>query len=94
MYISKYTVHQNILRAFANPKRVDIIQVLQNRELGVSTIQKILNLPESNLSQHLKVLRTTNVVKTRRNGKQIFYRVSNKNFIKLSNLLREILPQN
>ena len=93
MYSEVFQLHSELLKALANPKRLEIIQLLRDQELTVTEIQNMLYLPQGNLSQHLMVLRDTKVVKTRRDGKQIYYRVAHRNFIKASDLMRELLVE-
>ena len=93
MYYKLFLLHANLLKALASPKRLEIIQLIREQELPVTEIQEMLDLPQGNLSQHLQVLRTAGVVKTRRVGKQIYYSISHKNFIKASDLFREILME-
>lgn len=52
---------------------------------------EMLGLPQANLSQHLILLRNAKVVKTRKDGKRVYYKLAHKNFIKASDLMREIL---
>lgn len=91
MYYEVFQLHAKLLKALSNPKRLEIVQLLREQELPVAEIQEMLDLPQGNLSQHLQVLRRAGVVKTRRNGKQIYYNVAHKNFIKASDLFREVL---
>ncbi|PIR79876.1 MAG: hypothetical protein COU25_03035 [Candidatus Levybacteria bacterium CG10_big_fil_rev_8_21_14_0_10_35_13] len=91
MYSEMFSIHSKLLKALSNPKRLEILQLLRNQELSVSEIQEMLSLPQGNLSQHLQVLRGAKVVKTKRTGKQIHYKIAHKNFIKASDLMREIL---
>ncbi len=91
MYYEVFKLHAGLLKALSHPKRLEIIQLLREHELPVGEIQEMLDLPQANLSQHLQVLRKTGVVKTRRNGKQIYYSIAHKNFVKASDLFREIL---
>ena len=91
MYYEVFQLHAKLLKALSNPKRLEIIQLLREQELTVSQIQEMLDLPQGNLSQHLQILRNAGVVKTKRQGKQIRYSISHKNFIKASDLFREIL---
>lgn len=93
MYSEIFDLHSELLKAIANPKRLEIIQLLRDRELTVSEIQRMLYLPQGNLSQHLQVLREASIVATRRAGKQIFYKLAHKNFAKASDLIRELLIQ-
>ena len=91
MYYEVFQLHADLLKALSHPKRLEIIHLLRDQELSVNAMQEMLDLPQGNLSQHLMVLREAEVVKTRRNGKQIYYKVAHKNFIKASDAIREIL---
>ena len=91
MYHQIFKLHSELLKAISNPKRLEIIHLLRNQELSVTEIRDMLDLPQANLSQHLQVLREFKVVKTRREGKQIHYSLSHKNFSKACDLLRDIL---
>lgn len=91
MYSQVFKLHAELLKALSNPKRLEILQLLRDQELTVSQIQEMLYLPQGNLSQHLHVLRAAKVVSTRREGKSIYYKIAHENFIKASDLMREIL---
>jgi ArsR family transcriptional regulator len=91
MYQQIFKLHSGLLKAISHPKRLEIIHLLRDQELCVNEILKMLGLPQANLSQHLMVLRDANIVKTRKEGKQIYYKLTHKNIIKASDLLREIL---
>lgn len=91
MYYQLFHLHAEFLKALASPKRLEIIQLIREHELPVAQIQEMLDLPQGNLSQHLQVLRSAEIVKTRRSGKQIYYSIAHKNFIKASDLFREVL---
>lgn len=91
MYHQVFKLHSDLLKALSHPKRLEIVHLLRDQELSVSQIQAMLDLPQANLSQHLMVLREVQVVEFRREGKEIYYQLTHKNFIKASDLLREIL---
>lgn len=91
MYYKLFQLHSKLLKAISNPKRLEIIQLIRDQELSVKEIQDMLDLPQGNLSQHLQVLRAAGVVKTKRKGKQIYYSIAHKNFVKASDLFREVL---
>jgi DNA-binding transcriptional ArsR family regulator/YHS domain-containing protein len=94
MYQILFELQEQLLKSLANSKRLEIIQLLRDRELSVSEIQTMLDLPQCNLSQHLKVLRNEHVVTTRRKGKVIYYSIAHNNFIKAYDLFREVLIEN
>jgi len=64
----------DLLRAVSHQLRLSIIRLLdQKGEINVNQIYTSLRLEQSITSQHLKVLRTSEVVITRRDGKMIYY---------------------
>lgn len=66
-----------LLRAIAHPLRMKLIAYIdKHKEVNVNKIYTVLNLEQSITSQHLKILRTTGYVQTKRNGKYIFYSVN------------------
>lgn len=91
MYQEVFQLHADLLKALSHPRRLEIINLLQNKELSVTEIQEMLALPQANLSQHLQVLRKQGVVTDKREGKQILYKLAHKNFLKASNLMRDVL---
>ena len=91
MYSKLFSLHSKLLKSLSHSKRLEIIQLLREQSLPVHDIQQMLDLPQANLSQHLQILREAGVVVSRRKGKSIYYSLGHKNFIKASDLFREIL---
>lgn len=91
MYQQIFKLQSDLLKAISHPKRLEIIHLLRDQELTVNQILDMLGLPQANLSQHLMVLRDSQVVKTRKNGRQVYYKLENNKFVKASDLLREVL---
>ncbi|MGB5132968.1 MAG: metalloregulator ArsR/SmtB family transcription factor [Steroidobacteraceae bacterium] len=65
----------DLLKALANPKRLQILCVLGEGELSVSALNERIPLSQSALSQHLAVLRADGLVQTRRESQTIYYSV-------------------
>lgn len=65
----------SLLRAMANPHRLQILCVLGEGELSVGALNERIPLSQSALSQHLAVLRDDGLVATRRESQTIHYRV-------------------
>ena len=76
-----------LLKALANIKRLEILLYLRQDELTVGALQQKIQLSQSALSQHLAVLRTAQIVQTRRVKQQIFYRLQNNLIRQIFNLL-------
>jgi DNA-binding transcriptional ArsR family regulator len=79
-----------LLTAMANPKRLLVLCNLLQQERSVSDLAKLVGLEQSPLSQHLSKLRALGLVKTRRDGQTIFYRLSSENVTRLLTTLYEI----
>lgn len=91
MNLDVFSIQSDLYNALANPKRLEIVHLLRHQELSVSEMVDMLGLPQSNLSQHLTVLRRSNIVITRRDGKNIYYKLSHENIITASDAIREML---
>jgi DNA-binding transcriptional ArsR family regulator len=65
-----------LLRALANPHRLQVLCVLGAEELSVGEINERIPLSRSALSQHLKVLREDGLVSNRRESQTVHYRVA------------------
>lgn len=63
------------LKALANKNRLGILYHIADGESSVGQIEKVLDISQSALSQHLAVLRRENVVKTRRDAQTIYYTI-------------------
>ena len=70
-----YEGFSEVLKSIAHPVRLQIIAGLIENECNVSRMQKILNLPQSTISQHLKVLKNSGVIVGRREKTKVCYRV-------------------
>lgn len=79
-----------MLKTLAHPVRLCIIKgLLENGECNVSHMQSCLNAPQSTISQHLQKLRTLGIIESRRNGLEIYYKVTNEKVKMLMNVLFE-----
>lgn len=70
---NKLEHHAKLLSAMANEKRLHILKLISERELGVGELASLLGLSQSALSQHLAKLRADQLVVTRRDAQSIYY---------------------
>ena len=89
-----YKLHASICHTLANPKRLEIIDKLRIGELSVTQLAEALEISQSNLSQHLSVMRQKGIVSTRREGLKVFYRLSNSKITQACDLMRQVLLEN
>lgn len=83
-----YAVFADIAKALANGHRLELIELLAQAERGVDELARLAGLTTANASQHLQVLRRAGLVKTRRDGVRIFYRLADDNAVALWRALR------
>ena len=76
VFEAKAEVAASLLKAMSNPHRLMILCRLGASEASVSELQTDSGLSQSALSQHLSVLRTRELVATRRDAQTIYYRLS------------------
>lgn len=86
-----YKLHAAICHTLANPKRLEIIDKLRAKELSVTELGRALEISQANLSQHLAIMRHRGIVTTRREGLNVFYRLSNPKIIRACDLMRQVL---
>lgn len=86
-----YEQHAEICKTLANPKRIEIINLLSKGEQSVGWLLNKTGLLKANLSQHLSVMRANGIVRVRKQGLTAFYRIANPKIVKACNLMREVL---
>jgi ArsR family transcriptional regulator len=82
-----YKRGSELLKAIAHPVRIEIIVRLKADGCNVSEIQKNLGLPQSTVSQHLKVLRNAGVLSSHRQGTKVCYTIEKKEVLEIIRLL-------
>jgi DNA-binding transcriptional ArsR family regulator len=80
-----------ICKTLTNPKRIEILNALKNGEKTVTELVTALGASKANVSQHLALMRLKGILETRRNGVNIYYRVSNPKVIAACTLMKEVL---
>ena len=86
-----YTMHARFCAVLANPVRVQILEALENGEQTVGELTRRVGATLQNVSQHLRVIREQGAVKTRKVGKQVYYRIATPKLMEASRLFREAL---
>ena len=81
----------DVCKIFANDKRLEIIDLLKNREMSNSELMQKTGLSKVTMSQHMNVLKSKGVIVVRREGVQLYYRIANPKIIQACNLMREVL---
>lgn len=86
-----YFYHAEMCKVFSHPKRLELIDILREKEMNVGELSQKLGLPIGNLSQHLAMMRERRILVSRKEGNVVYYRIANLRLLKAFDLLREIL---
>jgi len=81
----------DILKALAHPIRLAIVEALSGGEHCVCEIQPLLGITQSNLSQHLAILREQGIVDARKDGTRVIYWLCYRQALQISALAGDIL---
>jgi len=65
-----------VIKALADDTRIRILNLLQENELCVGEIERLLNLSQSNVSRHLARLKNVNVIVCEKRGQRVHYRLN------------------
>ena len=85
--------HAEVCKTFAHFKRLGILNILKAGELTASEITKELGATKANTSQHLARMRMRGILKTRRDGTNIYSRMANDKLAEACNLMQDALAQ-
>ena len=89
-----YTKCAELFKIMSNEKRLQILDIIKDKEVTVNEISDKLAIRKSNTSQHLAYLRYTGVVVARRDGKNIFYKLVDPKLVEPCKILSSIKIKN
>ncbi|NOZ49042.1 MAG: helix-turn-helix transcriptional regulator [Chloroflexi bacterium] len=84
-------LHAELCTAVADPVRIAILYTLADGPHFVNGIQEQLELPQSTISRHLRILRTSGIVAGERQGRLVMYRLADHRVIEAIDLLRQVM---
>ena len=79
-----------VFKALCDPKRLAILEQLRSGEKCACVLQEPMDLTQSGLSYHMKILCDSGIVTSREEGKWTYYQISSRGSEKAVELLREI----
>ena len=89
--MSIYELQAEISKTLAHPLRIAILHYLRDGEKTVNDLTQTLGASQSNISQHLALLRQRQIVKTRKEGSTVYYRVASPKISQACDMVREVL---
>ncbi|MBZ5622185.1 MAG: metalloregulator ArsR/SmtB family transcription factor [Acidobacteriia bacterium] len=84
----------SVFQALAHPTRIAIVEILREGELSAGAMQERLGIEQANLSQHLAILRSRQIVLNRKEGNQVFYSLRNKMLVEVLEIMRRYCRTN
>ena len=78
------------LKAMSHPLRLKILCTLGNREVCVQGIVENVGTSQSNISQHLAILRDKGILSARKDANKVFYRVGDERTLRLIGMMQEV----
>lgn len=88
-----YKIHAEMCKIFSNPTRLEILNLLRDKEMSVTELIEKTKLSQANISQHLSIMKSKGIVASNRNGKNIYYKLTNPKIIKAFDIIREVLKE-
>ncbi len=78
------------LKAMSHPLRLKILCTLGNREVSVQDIVQHVGTSQSNISQHLAILRDKGILISRKDANRVYYRVGDSRTLRLISMMRDV----
>ena len=88
-----YQIHAEMCKVFSNSTRLEILNLLRDKEMSVTDLTEKTKLSQANISQHLAIMKYKGIVTSKRKGKNIYYRLINPKIIKAFDIIREVLKE-
>lgn len=89
-----YQAHAKVFKAFCDEKRLKILELLRGGEKCACVLLEQLDMGQSGLSYHMKILVESGIVESRQEGKWTHYKISKIGGAYAANLLKELTTPN
>ena len=88
-----YKIHAEMCGVFSSSTRLEILNLLKDKQLSVTELIEKTKLSQANISQHLSIMKSKEIVTSNRKGKNIYYKLTNPKIIKAFDIIREVLTE-
>lgn len=78
------------LKAMSHPLRLKILCTLGDQEISVQDIVEQVGTSQSNISQHLAILRDKGILASRKDANRVYYRVGDSRTLRLIGMMRDV----
>ena len=90
---SLYEMHADVCKALAHAIRIEVIDVLKDKELSFGEIVDKTGVLKSNLSQHISVMVQKGILDQRKKGLHVYYKLSTPRVYEAFYMMREVLKE-
>ena len=80
-------------KVFSNSTRLEILNLLRDKQLSVTELIEKTRLSQANISQHLSIMKSKGIVISDRKGKNIYYKLTTPKIIKAFDIIRDVLAE-
>ena len=88
-----YELHAEMCKVFSNPTRLELLNLLRDKEMSVTELIQKTRVSQVNVSQHLAIMKHKGMVIARRDGKNIYYKVAYPKIVKAFDIIRDVLTE-
>ncbi len=88
-----YQFHAEICKSIVHAKRLEILDHLRDKECSVGELAQLMEIPATNVSQHLAILRNSGVVQKRVEGTTAYYRITDRRVIDAFDLMSQVMEE-
>ena len=78
------------IKAMSHPLRLKILCALGDQEVSVQDIVSMVGTSQSNISQHLAILRDKGILAARKDANRVYYRVGDSRTLRLISMMRDV----
>ena len=78
------------LKAMSHPLRLKILCVLGNNSISVQDIVEQVGTSQSNISQHLSILREKNILSSKKEANRVYYYIDDERMLQLIKMMRDV----
>lgn len=83
--------HAAVCGVLSNALRLELLDLLRDGERSVGDLAELVGASQSNVSQHLAVMRDRGALRTRRDGSHVHYRIADPRIVEAFDLMRAVL---
>lgn len=88
-----YVMHAECCKVFSHPVRLKILDCLREGKKTVNELTKEVEASQSNVSQHLSLMKEKGIVIAKRKGKYVYYKVTNEKILQAFDLVKDFLKE-